>query len=113
MSKYEELIKWCKKTIKLYNPVIDTIDTHSERFLKKVLYKIVVLLCMTSLNRFRMIMRGCSLDKFFMDSSDIMSLLKLLTKSFLQSTPDKLTETMELFTEYSFTFFASDLTSFQ
>jgi hypothetical protein len=34
--KYEELIKWCKKTIKLYNPVIDTIDTHTERFLKKV-----------------------------------------------------------------------------
>ena len=34
--KYEELIKWCRKTIKLYNPVIDTIDTHSERFLKKV-----------------------------------------------------------------------------
>ena len=34
--KYEELIKWCKRTIKLYNPVIDTIDTHAERFLKKV-----------------------------------------------------------------------------
>ena len=36
--KYEELIKWCKRTIKLYNPIIDTIDTHSERFLKKVLF---------------------------------------------------------------------------
>ena len=36
VMKYEELIKWCKKTIKLYNPVIDTIDTHTERFLKKV-----------------------------------------------------------------------------
>ena len=34
--KYEDLIKWCRKTIKSYNPIIDTIDTHAETYLKKV-----------------------------------------------------------------------------
>ena len=34
--KYEVLIKWCRRTIKSYNPVIDTIDTHAETYLKEV-----------------------------------------------------------------------------
>ena len=34
--KYEDLIKWCRRTCKSYNPVIDTIDSHADRYLKKV-----------------------------------------------------------------------------
>jgi len=35
--KYEELIKWCRKTIRAFNPVIDTIDTHADSYLIKVI----------------------------------------------------------------------------
>jgi len=41
--KYEELIKWCRKTIRAYNPVIDTIDTHSDTYLKKVVSSFILL----------------------------------------------------------------------
>lgn len=37
--KYNEILDSCQTAIKTYNPVIHTIDTHSDNFTKNVLYK--------------------------------------------------------------------------
>ena len=33
--KYEELIKLCLEIMKTYNPIILTVDSHSDEFVKK------------------------------------------------------------------------------
>ena len=36
-SKYEELINYCLDIIKTYNPIVETVDSHADEYLKKVL----------------------------------------------------------------------------
>ncbi len=108
--KYEELIKWCKKTIKLYNPVIDTIDTHSERFLKKVLFPIS---SFSNINiRSKMTMKGFLFDRSFTDSSATMNSSKHLTKYYSRSTLARQTEMTALSTGSSSIFFVLDFKSY-
>jgi len=107
--KYEVLIKWCRRTIKSYNPVIDTIDTHAETYLKEVSNS-----WNNSLNifRYKMIMKESLSDKYFMVVSVIVNSLKHLTKFFSVCMLLKQIEMMELFMEYTFIYFALDLMNY-
>jgi len=69
--KYEDLIKWCRRTCKSYNPVIDTIDSHADRYLKKVN---IHLFNNHHSYRFKMIMKEFLLNKFSMVMKGIKSL---------------------------------------